>query len=98
MPQEKTYKKVVLKNKKTEKKSLVLYNDDVNTFENVINAIIKICKHSTIQAEQCTWIVHFNGKCVVTKPTIKFGPLSAGFEVDRIIISLLILLLSLDAK
>ena len=67
MPQEKTYKKVVLKDKKTESKSLVLYNDDVNTFENVINAIIKICKHTTIQAEQCTWIVHFNGKCVVKK-------------------------------
>ena len=83
MPQEKTYKKVVLKDKKTESKSLVLYNDDVNTFENVINAIIKICKHTTIQAEQCTWIVHFNCKCVVKKDEgNKLLPLCSAF-IDR---------------
>ena len=83
MPQEKTYKKVVLKDKKTESKSLILYNDDVNTFENVINAIIKICKHTTIQAEQCTWIVHFNGKCVVKKDEgNKLLPLCSAF-IDR---------------
>ena len=63
--------------------SLVLYNDDVNTFETVINAIIKICKHSTIQAEQCTWIVHFNGKCVVKKDEgTKLVPLCSAF-IDR---------------
>ncbi|MCB9223214.1 MAG: ATP-dependent Clp protease adaptor ClpS [Crocinitomicaceae bacterium] len=53
-------------NKDVEKnRSLVLYNDDVNTFEHVIDALIKICKHETMQAEQCTWIVHYNGKCTV---------------------------------
>ena len=83
MPQEKTINKVILKNKKTENKSLVLYNDDINTFDNVINAIIKICKHSTIQAEQCTWIVHFNGKCVVKKDVgSKLIPLCSAF-IDR---------------
>ena len=51
---------------KTEKeKNLVLYNDDVNTFEFVTESLIKVCKHDSIQAEQCTYLVHFAGKCAV---------------------------------
>lgn len=46
-------------------KSIILYNDEVNTFDFVIEALIKICDHDPIQAEQCTYIVHFNGKCSV---------------------------------
>lgn len=45
--------------------SIVLYNDDVNTFDWVINCLVKYCKHESIQAEQCAWIVHTKGKCVV---------------------------------
>ena len=48
-----------------ENKKLILYNDDVNTFDHVIDSLIKVCKHETIQAEQCTWIVHYAGKCEV---------------------------------
>jgi ATP-dependent Clp protease adaptor protein ClpS len=44
---------------------LVLYNDDINTFDHVINSLVKICKHEPLQAEQCAWIVHLNGKCKV---------------------------------
>lgn len=44
-------------------KSLILYNDDYNTFDHVINCLIEICDHDGIQAEQCAYIVHFNGKC-----------------------------------
>ena len=44
---------------------LVLYNDDINTFDHVINSLVKICKHELIQAEQCAWVVHLNGKCKV---------------------------------
>lgn len=44
---------------------IVLYNDDVNTFDFVINSLINVCDHSTEQAEQCTWLVHFKGKCTV---------------------------------
>lgn len=44
---------------------LVLYNDDVNTFEHVINCLIKYCQHDVYQAEQCAWIVHTKGKCIV---------------------------------
>lgn len=44
---------------------LILYNDDVHTFDDVIEALIEICKHDPIQAEQCTMLVHFKGKCTV---------------------------------
>jgi ATP-dependent Clp protease adaptor protein ClpS len=50
-----------------EGKQLVLYNDDFNTFEFVTESIIKICKHDPIQAEQCTYLVHYKGKCSVKK-------------------------------
>ncbi len=44
---------------------LVVFNDDFNTFDFVIESLIKICKHDPIQAEQCTHIIHYNGKCSV---------------------------------
>jgi len=46
-------------------RNLVLYNDDHNTFEFVIESLIEVCKHEALQAEQCTYIVHYNGKCAV---------------------------------
>ncbi|HNP49739.1 MAG TPA: ATP-dependent Clp protease adaptor ClpS [Bacteroidia bacterium] len=46
-------------------RDLVLFNDDVNTFDFVIEALIEVCNHDSLQAEQCTYIVHYNGKCVV---------------------------------
>ncbi|MBV6645691.1 MAG: ATP-dependent Clp protease adaptor ClpS [Cyclobacteriaceae bacterium] len=48
-------------------KDLVVYNDDFNTFDHVIETLIKICKHDPHQAEQCTYIIHFKGKCAVRK-------------------------------
>lgn len=47
--------------------SIVLYNDDVNTFEFVIESLVDLCDHDPIQAEQCAHIVHFKGKCGVKK-------------------------------
>lgn len=44
---------------------IVLYNDDVNTFDHVINTLIRVCRHTAEQAEQCSLIVHYNGKCTV---------------------------------
>ncbi|MDW7695058.1 ATP-dependent Clp protease adaptor ClpS [Flammeovirgaceae bacterium SG7u.111] len=46
---------------------LVVYNDDVNTFDHVINTLIDICEHTPEQAEQCTIIIHYKGKCAVKK-------------------------------
>lgn len=53
------------KNLYTEKKDLVVHNDDFNTFEFVIQTLIEVCHHEPEQAEQCTMIIHYNGKCVV---------------------------------
>lgn len=47
---------------------LVVFNDDVNTFEHVIATLMEICEHTPEQAEQCTVIIHYKGKC-----TVKFG-------------------------
>jgi ATP-dependent Clp protease adaptor protein ClpS len=44
---------------------LVVFNDDFNTFEHVIDTLIRICEHSPEQAEQCTLIIHYKGKCTV---------------------------------
>jgi ATP-dependent Clp protease adaptor protein ClpS len=46
---------------------LVVFNDDVNTFEHVIQVLMKVCKHTHEQAEQCTLIIHYRGKCAVKK-------------------------------
>jgi ATP-dependent Clp protease adaptor protein ClpS len=48
-----------------ENKSLILFNDDHNTFDFVIETLIDICGHDPIQAEQCAMIVHYKGKCPV---------------------------------
>lgn len=51
--------------KLVDERNLIVFNDDVNTFDFVIESLIKVCKHEPIQAEQCTYIIHFNGKCEV---------------------------------
>lgn len=48
-------------------RDLIVYNDDFNTFEHVTQTLIKICKHDMHQAEQCTWLIHYKGKCAVKK-------------------------------
>ena len=44
---------------------LVVYNDDVNTFDWVIETLIEVCEHEVTQAEQCAFIVHYKGQCNV---------------------------------
>lgn len=51
--------------KSSDIKEIILFNDDYNTFEFVIKTLIEVCCHDIYQAEQCTLIVHFNGKCAV---------------------------------
>jgi ATP-dependent Clp protease adaptor protein ClpS len=46
---------------------LILHNDDVHSFDYVINALIDICEHAYEQAAQCTIITHYKGKCDVKK-------------------------------
>jgi ATP-dependent Clp protease adaptor protein ClpS len=49
----------------TDVKDLVVFNDDFNTFDHVINTLIRVCSHTPEQAEQCTLLIHFKGKCTV---------------------------------
>jgi ATP-dependent Clp protease adaptor protein ClpS len=48
-----------------EPSELVVFNDDFNTFAHVTETLISVCKHTPEQAEQCTWINHYKGKCCV---------------------------------
>ena len=48
-----------------QKRQLILFNDDHISFDHVISCLIKYCKHSNLQAEQCALIVHTKGKACI---------------------------------
>jgi ATP-dependent Clp protease adaptor protein ClpS len=52
-------------------KALIIYNDDFNTFGFVTETLIEVCEHDALQAEQCTLLIHYTGKCVVKNGTFK---------------------------
>lgn len=56
----------------TDLMDLVVFNDDINTFDHVIDTLIKVCKHTPEQAEQCTLLIHFKGKCAVKSGSFDF--------------------------
>jgi ATP-dependent Clp protease adaptor protein ClpS len=56
----------------TDVMDLVVFNDDVNTFDHVIDTLIRVCEHTKEQAEQCTLLIHYKGKCAVKKGTLDF--------------------------
>jgi ATP-dependent Clp protease adaptor protein ClpS len=62
---EKTLKKDDKKEKRSDKSSLILFNDEINTFDHVIKSLVEVCGHDPVQAEQCAMIVHFKGSCEV---------------------------------
>lgn len=66
---EKTKKEVDIAEREANENQIILYNDDVNTFDHVINTLVYACDHTPEQAEQCSIIVHYKGKCAV-----KTGP------------------------
>lgn len=63
--QEKVLEEVLVEELTSLNNEIILYNDEVNTFDHVINTLIKVCSHTAEQAEQCSLIVHYNGKCTV---------------------------------
>lgn len=66
-----------------QEREIILFNDDVNTFDWVIQCLMEICEHGPIQAEQCTYLVHFKGKCAVKKGSFEdLEPLCQGL-LDR---------------
>lgn len=66
-PETETEELLLLEEETAEQNDLVLYNDDVNTFDFVIESLIEVCEHDPIQAEQCTLLIHYKGKCGVKK-------------------------------
>ena len=64
-PQREYEEDVAVLEKEDEVYKIILWNDDVNTFDYVIDALVEICEHTLEQAEQCTFLVHYKGKCTV---------------------------------
>jgi ATP-dependent Clp protease adaptor protein ClpS len=62
---EKISEELLLKKETVKQNEIVLFNDEVNTFDHVINTLVDVCDHTHEQAEQCSLIVHYNGKCTV---------------------------------
>lgn len=87
---EKIREKTTLKEITSINNEIVVYNDDVNTFDHVIDTLIRVCNHTPEQAEQCSLIVHYNGKCTVKTGTMdKLKPqckqlLEAGLSAEII--------------
>lgn len=71
MVKEKTINVTEKKNQLTDLKELILFNDDINTFEFVIETLIDVCGIELVQAEQITLIVHYKGKCGVKSGTLE---------------------------
>ena len=69
--QEQILEEILLQEKATKSNEIVLYNDEVNSFDHVIDCLIASCDHSPLQAEQCSLIVHYNGKCTVKTGELK---------------------------
>ena len=62
---EKTSEELLVDESVSTQNEIILYNDDVNTFDHVIETLIQACDHTSHQAEQCSLIVHYKGKCTV---------------------------------
>ena len=63
--QKKTSEEALLEEEAINQNEIVLHNDDVNSFDHVIDSLIHACDHTPEQAEQCSIIVHYKGKCTV---------------------------------
>jgi len=62
---EQVKERVVLKETTSMNSEIIVYNDDVNTFDHVIETLMRVCNHTAEQAEQCSIIIHYKGKCTV---------------------------------
>lgn len=75
-PQREYDQEVAILEKEDDVYKIVLWNDDVNTFDYVIESLIEICDHTFEQAEQCTILVHYKGKCTVKTGSLeKLNPM-----------------------
>lgn len=64
-PQWETSEEVLVAEQEAVSNSIVVWNDDVNTFDHVIQCLVEICDHTEEQAEQCALFIHYKGKYAV---------------------------------
>ena len=62
---EKFSEKILSDSDSLHENEIILFNDDVNTFDHVIDTLMRVCNHTLEQAKQCSIIVHYKGKCSV---------------------------------
>lgn len=85
---EKILEQILVEEENLTQSQIVLFNDEVNTFDHVIETLISVCDHSPVQAEQCSLIVHYKGKCTVKTGDYKdlkprcSGLLEAGLSAE----------------
>lgn len=60
---------VLIEEKTVLNNEIILFNDDVNTFDHVIETLVRVCNHADEQANQCALLVHYKGKCTVKTGT-----------------------------
>ena len=63
--------KISIKEQAVLNNEIVLFNDDFNTFDHVIETLMSVCEHTAEQAEQCAILVHYKGKCTVKTGLMK---------------------------
>lgn len=80
---EKVLEKAEVKSKEARLHEIVLYNDDYNTFDHVIETLIMACDHTPEQAEQCSILVHYKGKCTVKTGAYKDLEPRCGILLDE---------------
>ncbi len=69
-PQKEVHEEIEIK--KSKERFLILHNDDYHTFDYVIDALMQICEHDLLQAEQCTQLIHYKGRCDVKKGSFAY--------------------------
>ena len=62
---EKISEKILIDSDSLNENEIILFNDDINTFDHVIETLMRVCDHTLEQAKQCSIIVHYKGKCSV---------------------------------
>lgn len=62
---EQIFEEVEVAEKVLKEHELIVHNDEINTFDHVIETLIEVCNHTPTQAEQCTILIHYKGKCAV---------------------------------
>jgi ATP-dependent Clp protease adaptor protein ClpS len=64
---------------------LIVWNDEVNTFDWVIDTLMAVCGHQREQAEQCTMLIHYKGKCAVKNGSFDELKVQRDAITDRLI-------------